>query len=231
MTSNISQKYLESIKMLNSWATVSEWAVKVAELYPAILEKADKEALAQKNDTTGLREITARISSNISKGTYIGKIEIDESERPRRVRYITESEARSHEEQELEEDLAPITRAQKIRTDEATLSTKDKYRLTEFETITSQLRTIFNLDFELEHAKALLNPEDAGHHHPDNIQILLKSHNRLKSNKNWNRFSIGEQIDYIISVVKVQKIVSKRMGVDIEDEVIEQIILRIKSVF
>jgi hypothetical protein len=231
MAQNISQKYLEAIKALNSWVTVSEWAVKVGELYPEILEKAEKEALAQKNETTGLREITARISSNISRGAYLGKIDIDESEHPRKVRYITESEARTHEEQELEEDLAPISRSQKIRADEATLSTKDKYRLTELESIISQLRTIFNLDFELEHAKALLNPENAGQHHPDNIQILLKSHNRLKSNKNWDRFSIEEQIDYIKSVVKVQKIVSKRMGVDIEDEVIDQIIKRIEAVF
>lgn len=231
MGQNISQKYLEALKAINGWVTVLEWATKVGEIYPEILEKADKEALAQKNDTTGIREITARISSNISRGAYSGKIEIDDTDRPRKVRFLSEADAKSYEEQEIEEDLAPLSRAQKIKADEESLSTKEKYRLAEFENIISQLRSIFNLDFELEHAKALLNSDDAGKHHPDNIQVLLKSHNRLKSSKNWERFSIDEQIDYIRSVVKVQKIVSRRMGVDIEDDVIDQIIERLKAIF
>jgi hypothetical protein len=36
------------------------------------------------NYTTGLREIAARVSSNISRGAYAGRIEIDDTERPSR---------------------------------------------------------------------------------------------------------------------------------------------------
>jgi hypothetical protein len=201
MTTSISQIYLDALKSFDNWATVSESAIKVGELYPDILEKADREAKAHETPSTGLREIAARISSNISRGAYQGLIEIDESERPRKVRYFSEADAKNYEEKELEEDLAPISRNQKIKTEFENLSMKDKYRLDEFEAIIGQLRQFFNLDFELEHAKALLNPTDPGLHHPDNIQLLLKSHNRMKSNYNWERFTINEQIDYIKSAI------------------------------
>ena len=123
MGQSIAMKYLEALNALNDWATVSEWAHKVGEIYPDILKKANKEALAQKNETTGLREITARISSNISRGAYLGKIEMDESERPRKVKILSEEEAKTHEVNEIEEDLAPITRAQKIKASEENLTT------------------------------------------------------------------------------------------------------------
>ncbi len=231
MAKSMTEIYLDALKAINGWATVSEWAMKVGELYPEILEKAEKEAKAYENPSTGLREIAARISSAISRSAYQGVIELDESERPRKVRSITESEAKTYEEKELEEDLAPITRNQKIKTAFEKLSVKEKYRLDEFEVIIGQLRQLFNLDFELEHAKALLNENDPGLHHPNNIQLLLKSHNRMKSSNNWERFTIVEQMEYIKSAVTLQKIVSKRMGIEIDDTVIESIMNRLKEIY
>ena len=38
---NITEKYLEALKPLTDWVIVSEWAIKVGELYPDILEKAE----------------------------------------------------------------------------------------------------------------------------------------------------------------------------------------------
>lgn len=231
MTTSISQIYLDVLKTIEEWSTVSEWAIKVGEFHPDLLEKADKEAKSYKNESTGLREIAARISSNISRGAYQGSIEIDESERPRKVRFLSEIDAKHYEEKELEDDLAPITRNQKIKNEYEILSVKDKYRLDEFEAIISQLRHFFNLDFELEHAKALLNSRDPGLHHPENIQLLLKSHNRMKSSDNWERFSLNEQMDYIKSAIVLQKMVSKRMGIEIDDSVIESILNRLKAVY
>ena len=223
--------YLDALKVINGWATVSEWAEKVGELFPEVLEKAEKEAKAYANPSTGLREIAARISSSISRGAYQGVIELDESERPRKVRSITEAEAKTHEEKELAEDLAPITRNQKIKSAIEKLSVKDKYRLDEFEAIIGQLRQLFNLDFELEHAKALLNDKEPGFHHPDNIQVLLKSHNRMKSSDNWERFSLNEQMEYIKSAVILQKMVSRRMGIEIDDSVVDSILQRLKAIY
>jgi hypothetical protein len=231
MTTSISQIYLDALRSFEGWMTVSDWAIKVGEFYPEILEKADREAKAHENPSTGLREIAARISSNISRGAYQGLIEIDESERPRKVRFLSETDAKTYEEKELEEDLAPISRSQKIKSEFDKLSVKDKYRLDEFEAIICQLRLFFNLDFELEHAKALLNPKEPGLHHPDNIQLLLKSHNRMKSNDNWERFTINEQIDYIKSAISLQRMVSTRMGVEIDDSVIDSILSRLKAIY
>ena len=228
---SITKKYLDALKTIEGWTTVSDWAIKVGELYPDILDKANKEAENQKNDTTGIRELAARISSNISRGAYAGKLEIDESERPRKIRFLSEQEADILVNKEMEDDLAPLTRSQRIKQDESAFTTKDKYRMTEFETIISQLRSFFNLDFELEHAKAILNPTDPGSHHPDNIQLLLKSHNRMKSSSNWERFSLEEQIEYIQAAVRLQKLVSDKMKIDLEEEVINQIFERLKLIY
>jgi hypothetical protein len=228
---SISKKYLEALKTIEGWTTVSDWAIKVGDLYPDILEKANKEAENQKTDTTGIRELAARISSNISRGAYAGHLEIDESERPRKIRFLNEQEADLLVNKEMEDDLAPLTRSQKIKQAESNFTTKEKYRMTEFETIISQLRSFFNLDFELEHAKAILNPSDPGLHHPDNIQLLLKSHNRMKSSKNWDRFTLEEQLEYIKAAVRLQKLVSDKMKIDLEEEVINQIFERLKLIY
>lgn len=226
-----SEKYLDALRAIEGWTTVSEWAIKVGEMFPDILEKANEEARNHKRPSTGIREIAARISSAVSTGRFTGKIEVDESERPKQVRILSAEDASSYMEKELEADLEPLTRAQKIKTDEASLNTKDKYRLAEFEAIIAQLKSFFNLDFEFEHAKAILNSSDPGHHHPDNIQILLKSHNRLKGNANWERFTLKEQIEYSEAVVRVQKLVSSKMKIDLQEDVIGSIIERLKLVY
>lgn len=79
----IADKYLLTLKEINNWATVSEWALKFSLMFPDLLEKANEEARNQKQNTTGLREIAARISSTISRGAFNGRIELDESERTR----------------------------------------------------------------------------------------------------------------------------------------------------
>jgi hypothetical protein len=228
---SMKDRYLEALKTFDDWATVSEWAIRFAELYPDLLEKANKEAAAQKNETTGLREIAARMSSRVFGGGFGEHIQVDESERPKKVRYVSQEEAKKIIQKEREEDLAPLNRESRIKIDEEKLTTKEKYRLSEMKIIIGQLKSFFNLDFEFEHAKAILNATDPGRHHPDNIQILLKSHNRLKNSDNWERFSLEEQIEYIEAVVKVQKIVSAKMKVDIEEEVINSIIEKLKAVY
>jgi hypothetical protein len=81
------QKYLEALKSFEDWVVVSEWAIKVGEIYPDLLEAANVQAANQANETTGLRELAARISSNLSSGGF-PDVEVDDRERPRKVRYI-----------------------------------------------------------------------------------------------------------------------------------------------
>ena len=48
---------------------------------------------------------------------------------------------------------------------------------------------------------------------------------------NLQRFTLNEQIEYISAVVKVQKIISERVGINIEDDVLKSVIERLKLIF
>lgn len=228
---SITDQYLEALKAFDDWVIVSEWATKFGELHPDLLEKANQEAANQANETTGLREIAARISSNISRGAYEDSIEIDTSERPRKVRFIPEDQRGAHETQEIEEDVAPLRRDERIKQDLQSMSVNEKYRTAEFEAIAKQLRGYFGLDFEVDHAQALLNRAKPGAHHPDNLQLIIKAHNSRKSNGNWARFTLEEQVEYIETVVRLQEMVASRFESDLDKGVIDSLLMRLKKVY
>ncbi|MCG8429324.1 MAG: hypothetical protein MI754_18385 [Chromatiales bacterium] len=228
---NITEQYLQALKDIDDWVLVSEWATRVGELYPDLLEKANEEARNQANDTTGLREIAARISSSIARGAYIDHIEVDTSERPRKVRYVSREEHDANVTSEIDEDVAPLKRSEIIKLAENAMSNSEKYRLDEFEAIAKQLKRYFGLDFEVDHAQALLNRDQPGPHHPDNLQLILKIHNGKKNNDNWPRFSLDEQVQYIESVIETQGIVASRLGIDITKDVLGSLLERLEKVY
>ncbi len=227
----INDLYLEALKTFRGWVTISEWAEKFAEMYPNQLAKAEKQAAGQKHETTGLLAIAARISSQTSRNAFGGQVEEDRSQRPRKVRYLNEDEIEAHEIKEIEDDVEPITRRQKELMQFEQLSSKDKYRLTEMSEIISQLNRFFGTDFEIEHAKAILNKSEPGDHHPENIQILQRSHNRVKNSNNWERFTLVEQVEYIRAAVSIQKLVAKKMSIDIQEDVLEMLLERLSKIF
>ncbi len=231
MTTTITEKYLEALKAIGDWVIVSDWAKKVGELYPEILEKAENEAASYATESTGLREIAARISSAIVRGSYLDNIEIDSSERPRRVRYISKIDHEEHIQQEIEEDVAPLKRDEIIRLALNQASDYEKYRLTEFDSISKQLKQFFGLSFEVDHAHALLNTDSHGVHHPDNLQLLLKAHNGQKNNSNWVRFTLDEQIEYIEAAIKLQQIVAPKLIIKMEMEVLDSLLDRLKRIY
>jgi hypothetical protein len=224
------QKYLEALKTFDDWVIVSEWAQRVGELYPDLLDEAERQAAKQANPTTGLREIAARISSRLSTGRF-PDVEIDESERPRKVRYITSKQKEERKKEELASDIEPLTRAERIRQDLKDLSKFERYRIEEFETIAKLLNRFFNLDFEVDHAIAILNPEQPGKHHPDNLQLLLKAHNSRKGKSNWKRFTQQEQREYIQQVVKLQALIASKMGISMTDELLDSLMQRLEKVY
>lgn len=225
-----SQKYLEALKSFEDWVVVSEWATKVGELYPDLLETANKQAANQANETTGLRELAARISSNLSSGGF-PDVEVDDSERPRKVRYISEVDKQTRIDDELEADIEPLTRAERIRSDFEELTEVERYRIEEIETISKQLNKFFSVDFEVDHATALLNPTESGKHHPDNLQLLIKAHNGKKNKKNWKRFTIDEQKEYIKHVLALQTLIASRLGVSLVNDVLESLLERLIKVY
>jgi len=224
------EKYIKAIENNHDWLTVSEWALQVAERYPEILAKAENDAVNQKNKTTGLREIAARISSRLSANGF-ESLDVDTSEKPKKVRYIRPEEKTEHLEQDLEEDIAPLKRNELIKLHTESLTIQDLYRIDEMEVISKQIKTYFSLDFEVDHAQALLNPQTPGKHHPDNLQLLLKAHNGKKHSKNWERFSFDEQAEYITTAIKLQEIVAQRLGVQLESSVITSLIQRLKAIY
>lgn len=228
---NITKKYLEALKEINDWVIVSDWARKVGELYPDLLDKANQEAEHQLRDTTGLREIAARISSAIVRGAYIDNIEIDESDKPRKIRYVSAAEHEQHVQQEIEDDVAPLKRGEIIQKAESNLSEYELYRIEELNAISKMLKKFFQLDFEVDHANALLSKAGAGQHHPDNLQLLLKAHNSKKNNNNWSRFSVDEQVEYILVATKLQAIIAPRMALVCDDSVLDGLLDRLKVVY
>ncbi|MCB5226648.1 HNH endonuclease [Alishewanella sp. 16-MA] len=227
----INDKYLYALSAAADWLTVSEWALKVAELFPDLLANADAQAAKQRNDTTGLREIAARLSSRISSGGFGSHIEVDTTERPKRVRFLTPNEQQQHEAEEVEEDLAPLRRIDIIKRDSEQLSVAEQYRIDEFEAISRQLKAYFGLDFEVDHAAALLNSKAPGKHHPDNLQLLLKAHNAKKHANNWPRFSFAEQKQYIEAAITLQTLVASRMSVEVETRVMASLLSRLEAVY
>lgn len=224
------QKYLEALKTFEDWVIVSEWAMRVGEMYPDLLEAANTQAANQANDTTGLRELAARISSRLSTGGF-PEVEIDDSERPRKVRYASEDEKKERIDEDVEADIEPLTRAERIRQDMQNLSEIERYRIEEFETIARQLNRFFSLDFEVDHAMALLNPAQSGNHHPDNLQLLIKAHNTKKNKNNWQRFTLEEQQTYIKQVIALQTMIAERLDISLVDDVLDSLLDRLKKVF
>ena len=224
------EKYLEALKACDGWVTVLDWAVQVTELYPEILEDANKQVKSHATETTGLKAITARLSSKLATKDY-DNIEIDARERPRKIRYVSNHDRDELLQEEIEADVEPLTRQEKIKKEFLELSEYERYRLDEFEQIAKQFNRYFGLDFEVDHAKALLNSEDEGKHHPDNLQLLIKAHNAKKNKKNWERFTFEEQKNYIEQVVALQTIISSRLNITLVDEVMESLLLKLEKVY
>ena len=225
------QIYLEALKTFDDWIIVSEWAVRVGELYPDLLENAEEQGSNHATAITGLKAITARLSARISNGGFSPDIEIDDSERPRKIRYISEAQKEERIEEELESDIEPLTRAERIRQDTEALTEVERYRIEEFETISRQLNKFFSLDFEVDHAFALLNPSQAGKHHPGNLQLLIKAHNGKKNKKNWQRFTFEEQRAYIQQVIALQTMVASRLEISLVDDVLDSLLERLGKVY
>ena len=236
MNMSMKLKYLKSLETLDGYVIVSVWADTFGKMFPKDLEKANEEAERQNakkdnNFTTGIREIAARISSYIHKGSFGDKIDVDNSEKPRRVRYIHDNVRDDIQKRTIEEDIEPLRRDEIVRNAKNTLETKQLYRLSQFEQITKELNRWFGTRFEVEHSKALLNREEKGTHHPDNIQILLKSHNGKKSNNNWERFSLEKQIEYINKAIELQKLVMSNFDLKFEKDILNDLLNRLTRIY
>ncbi len=227
----IHEKYIEALKTFADYVTVSEWAEKFVEMFPEELEKANIQAENQVRDTTGLREIAARISSRIATGGFAQKILIDDSERPKKVKYLTKEELDNYEQREIEEDIEPLKRQDIINNATNQLEIFELYRITEFENIQKSFKQFFGLDFEIDHTEALLNNQKQGEHHPNNLQLLLKYHNGKKNKSSWKRFCFDEQVEYIKKTVALHNLVADKFDFEIDNKILDSLLNRLKEVY
>jgi hypothetical protein len=227
----IHEKYLEALKTFTDFVTVSEWAVKFAEMYPDELEKANEQAKNQKIDTTGLRELAARMSSRLSAGGFSKTVQIDDSERPKKVKYLTKDELEEHTQNEIDEDIEPLKRQDIINQGKDKMKVLELYRISELENIQRAFKLFFGVDFEIDHAQALLNGDTQGEHHPNNLQLLLKHHNGKKNKNSWKRFTFDEQIDYIEKTISLQTLVADKFNVEIDDKILNNLLDRLKAIY
>ncbi len=132
------------------------------------------------------------------------------------------------EEQEVQS--AP-TRADIIKRDLSQMSVYDKYRLSEFEYIRNILNSVFNLDFDVDHAQAIANPDQPGSHHPDNLQIMTRRFNAVKNRKSWDRFSFEKQDKHIRHYAEHHLQHAKELGIDASQELLDLLIKRLEIVY
>lgn len=227
----IQEKYLEALKTFSDFVTISEWAIKFAEMNPDELERANEQALQQKINTTGIKEIAARMSSRVSTGGFDKCISVDHSERPKKVKYLTKEELDENTQNEINEDIEPLRRQDIINNAKDTMEVLELYRMTEFDSIQKAFKLFFGVDFEIDHAQALLNDKKQGEHHPDNLQLLLKHHNGKKNKKSWERFTFDEQTEYIQKVISLQGLVADKFDIEIDTTILDLLLLRLKKIY
>ncbi len=225
------EKYLEALKTFKDYVTVSEWSAKVVELFPELLTKAEKNVDNHKHNTTAFQQITRQISSEITRGKFNQFISIDDSERPRKVKYISKEELEEQTDKDIEEDIEPLKRQDIINNASSELEIFEIYRITEFENIQKSFKQFFGLDFEIDHAEALLNKEKQGEHHPNNLQLLLKYHNGKKNKNSWDRFTFKEQEDYIKRSIDLHSLVADKFDIEIDNKILNSLLHRLKEVY
>lgn len=227
----IKQKHLEALKTFDDYVPVSEWAERFGQMFPDELEKANRQAENQANDTTGLREIAARISSRLTTGAYKEHVIINDSERPRKAKYITTDELKQQTQNELDEDIEPLRRQDIINNAKDQMELVELYRIAELENIQRAFKQFFGIDFEIDHAQALFDSNEQGNHHPDNLQFLLKLHNGKKNKSSWKRFTFEEQADYIKKAMILQSTVADKLNLEIDNIILDALLQRLKSVY
>ncbi len=224
---NISEKYLEALKQIKGWTTVSDWAQKVGDLYPEILRKANKQSKSYKRPSTGTKEIAARIGAKFSTNAYKGLVDVDDSQKPRKVKFIKSKNDRNNKKLP-EENKESYNRSEIIRKHKKSLNSNEDYRMKELKQIVSTLSKELHINFELDHAFPL---KRGGEGNPDNMQILMTAHNRKKSSTKWDRFTIDEQIEYIEAIIKIQKKIENKIKVKINDQNIDLTIKKLRACF
>jgi len=219
------ERFIEVLRTFETPVTVSEWANRVVEHYPAILNQINSKT----NEQMTLKALATTMSLKVSRGEF-SELKVLDSEPYRQVMYLPENKKKDLTKKEVTKDVEAIVLEAKIKEDIKKSSDQDKYRLEELNSICKQLNKYFKLDFNLHHAESLSNSKKSGRHHVDNLQLLTREHSLLKKD-GAKKFSIEEQKAYIKRVISVHMMIDRTIDINLTDDVLEMLLDRLEKIY
>jgi hypothetical protein len=217
------EKFIKILRTFEEPVTVSEWASRVVEEYPTILNQINSIT----NEPMTLKSLATTISLKVSRGGF-PEVQVLDAKLHGRVLYLIKNKKNDLTKREVPKDVESIALASKIKEDIKKSTEQDKYRLEELTSICSQLNRYFALNFTLHHAQSLTHSK--GRHHIDNLQLLTTEHILLKKDGR-KKFSIEEQRAYIKRIISVHMMIVKSIDLNLTDDVLELLLDRLEKIY
>ena len=219
------ERFLDVLRTFETPVTVSEWANRIVEHYPSILNQINSKT----NEPMTLKALATNMSLRVSRGEF-SELKVLDSEPYRRVMYFTKNNKNDLTKMEVTKDVEAIVLKSKMNGDIKKSTEEDKYKLEELLRICSQLNKYFSLQFTLHHVQSLSNSKGRGRHHIDNLQLLTPEHILLRKD-GMKKFSIEEQKAYIKRIISVHMMVDKSIDINLTDEVLEMLLDRLEKIY
>lgn len=211
--------YWEMFKRATSPTTVPEIVEQIIVEHPDFFAKKDAAAAQQKRPNNGRKQIQAEVNSLIATGRIPSQLQVDRTGDLITFTYLEQDVEDADDDLLLEyedegttDNPCKATRRQIVQEAISNFTPEELYRTQEFKRIADALKTNCGITLDVDHAKSLLNYEEPGEHHPDNLQLLESNLNKSKNNKNWNRFTWEQQerhLRCLLDAIEVAKNVNR----------------------
>ncbi len=211
--------------------TRPEWAELVGKKYPELLKKATLQGSSRSPSRSGVSILSTSMSASLrgsKESVFIETVVVDNLTK---FRYITEEKSLENIEKALDEEELYSTRAEIIKAGNSVMTKFDSFRYKEFQEIQKNFKTLLKLDFEIDHANALMNPTEPGDHHPDNLQLLNSRFNSIKGKYNWKRFTIEEQVKHIRDYAAPYLEHKINLNIEYGEDCLEILIKRLEAIY
>ena len=219
------ERFLEVLKTFDKPVTVAEWAERVVERYPLILNQLNSKT----NKLMTLNDLAMGIGQKLSKHEFEEVMVLNVSPY-RKVEYVPVAMRNSLLKQSIKRDIEPLLIASKIKKDIDRLPESDKYRIEELKSIKEQLNNYFSLNFVLHHLHGVMNEKKEGRYHADNLELLTEEHAN-KKRLGQMKFSIEEQKLYIKRMIAIEMMINRDMEINLSDEVLDLLLERLEKVY
>ena len=217
------ERFVNVLSTFERPVTLSEWANRIIEYYPAILNQIN----SQTNEPMTHKTLASTLSLKVLRGEFPEVKVLDLGSRKNTL-YMVENKDLSQG-----KGFKDVTKRRLDRRREKTTqkySNQDKYRFEEFNNICRQLNKYFGLDFKLDYAQSLSHTQKRGRDYLENIQLLTKEHTLLKKDE-LKRFSIEEQKAYIKRVISVHMMLDRSIDINLTDDILEMLLDRLEKVY